>query len=181
MSDQRTSEASAATVPPVTSAEIRAAATALHMHFSDADIEMYAGFMGGLLNDINLVAQMPAPTLPVKYPRGAGHRPGADDNPYNAWYWKCSIKGADHGPLKGKRIVIKDNIGVAGLPMMNGSKVLEGLVADEDATVVTRVLDAGAEVLGKAVCENFCMSGGSHTSATGPVRNPHNPAYMTGG
>ena len=65
--------------------------------------------------------------------------------------------------------MIKDNICVAGVPMMNGSNVFEGLIPDQDATVVTRVLDEGGEILGKAVCENFCFSGGSHTSATGPV------------
>ena len=65
--------------------------------------------------------------------------------------------------------------------MMNGSAVYADFVPDQDATVVTRVLDAGGVILGKAVCENYCLSGGSHTSATGPVRNPRNPEFMTGG
>jgi len=39
-------------------------------------------------------------------------------------------------------------------------------------TVVTRVLEAGATISGKAVCEDLCFSGGSHTARTGPVRNP---------
>ena len=63
---------------------------------------------------------------------------------------------------------------------MNGSNVFEGLIPDQDATVVTRVLDEGGEILGKAVCENLCFSRGSHTSATGPVLNPHNIAYRPG-
>ena len=168
-------------VPPVTRSELRACADTLAMTLSDAELDMFAAFMGGLTADFNLIAALDAPRLPVKYPRGAGHAPSAADNPYNAWYWQCSIKGAPNGKLAGQRVVIKDNIGVAGLPMMNGSKVMAGFVPDEDATVVTRVLDAGAEIVGKATCENFCFSGGSHTSATGPVRNPRNPAYMTGG
>ncbi len=65
--------------------------------------------------------------------------------------------------------------------MMVGSSVFEGFVPDEDATVATRVLDAGAEILGKAVCENLCLDFGSHTAATGPVRNPHDPTRVTGG
>ena len=52
---------------------------------------------------------------------------------------------------------------------------------DVDATVVTRILDEGGEIIGKAVCEDLCFSGGSFTSATGPVRNPHNPAFNAGG
>jgi Asp-tRNA(Asn)/Glu-tRNA(Gln) amidotransferase A subunit family amidase len=46
-----------------------------------------------------------------------------------------------------------------------------------DATVVERVLDAGGEIAGKAVCEYYCVSGGSHTSSTGPVHNPRKPGY----
>ena len=65
--------------------------------------------------------------------------------------------------------------------MMNGTRLLEGFVPNIDATVVTRILDAGGTILGKAVCESLCFSGGSHTSDTGPVRNPHNRERTTGG
>jgi amidase len=119
--------------------------------------------------------------LPVKYPRGPGYRPPAEENRLNAWYWKCSIKGAPAGKLAGKKIAMKDNVCVAGIPMMNGSNVLEGYVPDVDATIVTRILDAGGEIVGKAVCEHLCFSGGSHTSDTGPVLNPHNPQRSAGG
>ncbi len=77
--------------------------------------------------------------------------------------------------------MIKDNVCVAGLPMMDGSKVMEGFVPDTDATVVTRLLDAGAEIAGKSVCESFCMDFGSHTSDTGFVHNPHDRTRTTGG
>jgi len=65
--------------------------------------------------------------------------------------------------------------------MMNGSRILEGLVPDVDATVVSRILDAGGGILGKAVCENLCFDGASFTSATGPVLNPYDQTRMTGG
>ena len=61
---------------------------------------------------------------------------------------------------------------LAGVPMMNGSSLLEGYVPDIDATMVTRLLDAGATIVGKAHCENLCASGGSHTNAKGLVHNP---------
>ena len=54
----------------------------------------------------------------VKYPRTPGTAPTADENPLGAWYWKTHIEGASSGPLKGKRVVFKDNIMVAGVPMM---------------------------------------------------------------
>ena len=80
-------------------------------------------------------------------------------------------------------MAIKDNTCVAGVPMMNGSLILEGFVPDVDATVVSRILDAGGNIVGKAVCENLCcgVSAGSFTAATGPVVNPHNKTRMAGG
>ena len=65
--------------------------------------------------------------------------------------------------------------------MMNGSLILEGFVPDIDATVVSRILDAGGNIIGKSVCENLCCSGGSFTAATGSVANPHNNTKMAEG
>jgi Asp-tRNA(Asn)/Glu-tRNA(Gln) amidotransferase A subunit family amidase len=50
---------------------------------------------------------------------------------------------------------VKDNVCVAGVPMMNGSSTLEGYVPNLDATIITRLLDAGATIKGKAHCENW--------------------------
>ena len=72
-----------------------------------------------------------------------GHRPTGEENPSNGWSWVCSIRGAEHGPLAGRTVGVKDNVAVAGIPMLNGSPIMEGYVAIEDATVVTRVRDAG--------------------------------------
>jgi amidase len=78
-------------------------------------------------------------------------------------------------------VVLKDNICLAGVPMMNGASTLKGYVPDIDATVVTRILDAGGTIVGKAHCEYFCFSGGSHTNAAGPVHNPRRMGFSAGG
>ena len=70
---------------------------------------------------------------------------------------------------------------VADVPMMNGCSILEGYVPDIDATVIARILDAGGEIVGKSHCESYCISGGSHTGAKGPVHNPHKMGYSAGG
>jgi len=145
------------------------------------DLESFRGLMASSIASYSRLDELTEPTIPVKYPRTSGFRPQPEDNPYNAWYWRTEIKGASSGALKGKSIAIKDNVCVAGVPMMNGCAVLEGYVPESDATIVTRILDAGGTILGKAVCENLCLSGGSHTAATGPVRNPHNEKHTTGG
>lgn len=152
-----------------------------HLNLSEEDLKVYQGVIEGAIGSYLRVAELDEPKLPVKYPRDPGYRPSKKDNPLNAWYWRCSIKGAKRGKLLGKKIALKDNICVAGVPMMNGSAVLEGFVPDVDATIVTRILDAGGEIVGKAVCEDLCFSGGSFTSATGPVLNPHNPKFNAGG
>lgn len=121
------------------------------------------------------------PEAPSHDDREPGQRPTDADNPLGAWYWQTSIRRVVEGPLVGRTVVVKDNVCVAGVPLMNGSDLLEGYVPHEDATVVQRVLDAGATVVGKAVCESLCYSGGSHTSDTGPVRNPYDLTRSSGG
>ncbi len=161
--------------------QLREIAQTYSMHCTDADLESFSGLMGPALDSYRRIDQLTEPALAVRYPRTGGHRPAADENPLNAWYQKCSIKGASSGILAGKRIAIKDNVCVAGVPMMNGSSALEGYVPEFDATIVTRILDAGGEIVGKAVCEHLCFSGGSHTSDTGPVLNPHDHTRSAGG
>ncbi|HEX6553889.1 MAG TPA: amidase [Ktedonobacteraceae bacterium] len=161
--------------------QLREIAHVYGLHLSDADLESFRGLMSATFESYRRIDQLTEPALPVRYARTGGYRPTAEDNPMNAWYQKCSITGAPSGPLAGKRIAIKDNVCVAGVPMMNGSSVLEGYVPEFDATIVTRILDAGGEIVGKAVCESLCFSGSSFTADTGPVLNPHHPAYSAGG
>jgi amidase len=148
---------------------------------SDEDLESFQALMQGPLASYARIDDIVEPKPPVVYPRTGAWRPEPADNPLNAWYYRCSIKGAKTGKLKGKTVAIKDNICVAGVPMMNGTAVLEGYVPDVDATLVTRILDAGGEIAGKSVCESLCFSGASHTCDTPPVLNPHNKAHSTGG
>ena len=157
-------------VKPPSIDTLSAIAESYGMDLSDDDLDSFHGLIAPIMASYERLDQLPEPTLPVKYPRTPGHRPTPQDNPLNAWYWRSEIKGASDGLLAGKTVAIKDNVSVAGVPMMNGTAILEGYVRDADATIVTRILDAGGTILGKAVCESLCISGGSHTSDTGPVR-----------
>lgn len=153
----------------------------LHMSMSDAEISEYLEVIDGTLGAYDTLASMSDFLPQVRYPRTPGYRPAQAENPLGAWAAKTEVKGAPYGPLTGKTIVLKDNICLAGVPMMNGSSTLEGYVPDVDATLVTRILDAGGTIVGKAVCEHFCLSGGSHTSSSGPVHNPYKMGYAAGG
>jgi len=153
----------------------------LHLSMSQGEVAEYLEVLEGTFQAYDRVNELPDYLPPVRYPRTPGYRPGANENPLNAWAVKTEVRGAAHGPLSGKRVVLKDNICLAGVPMMNGASTLEGYVPDIDATVVTRILDAGGTIVGKAHCEYFCLSGGSHTSALGPVHNPYKYGYSAGG
>ena len=161
--------------------QMRTIVASLHMSMSDHEIGEYLDVLEGTMQAYDRVDALPDYLPEVRYPRTPGTRPSAAENPLGAWYVKSEIKGAPYGPLAGKRVVLKDNICLAGVPMMNGASTLEGYVPDIDATVATRILDAGGTIAGKAHCEYFCLSGGSHTSAAGPVHNPYKLGYSAGG
>ncbi|MFL5050449.1 MAG: amidase family protein, partial [Xanthobacteraceae bacterium] len=172
-------------IPP-TVADLRAAAVKLGMSPSDAYLEAATRIVAPLANAYAALDAM-ADEVPVVTEARAFARPAPEENRYGAWYVTTSIKrqaggtGGTAGKLAGRRIALKDNICLAGVPMMIGAGLLEGYVPEVDATIVTRILDAGGEIAGKAVCEYYCVSGGSHTSATGPVHNPRKPGYSAGG
>jgi amidase len=164
-----------------TADELKAVGRQLGMTLSDADADFFLATMAGNLAAYHAVEAMADPMPPVKYPRTPGYRPEGEENKYNAWYYKSEVHGAPSGRLRGKRIALKDNVCLAGVPMMNGASTLEGYLPDVDATIVTRILDAGGTILGKVHCEYFCFSGGSHTSSAGPVHNPRRMGYSAGG
>jgi amidase len=153
----------------------------LRLGLSASDVESFRQLLQPSLLAYVRLDELEEPAPVIKYPRDRGQPPAAEQNQLNAWYWRCAIRGNPEGPLKGKTFAIKDNVAVAEIPMMNGTRLLEGFVANIDATVVTRILDAGGSILGKSVCESLCFSGGSHTSDNGPVRNPHDRSRSTGG
>ncbi|RJF96808.1 amidase [Noviherbaspirillum cavernae] len=161
--------------------EILEIAAEFSLRLSDDTVNTYLTQFESLIGAYQVVDEMQMISPALKYPRSSGYHPQPEENKYNAWYVKTEIHGAPHGKLKGMRAAIKDNIAVAHVPMMNGSSVLEGYVPEMDATVVTRLLDAGAVIAGKAHCEYYCLSGGSHTAAKGAVENPRKAGYSAGG
>jgi amidase len=164
-----------------TPSQLREVAGEVGLDLTDADVTSFIELMRSSIAAYNVVDAMPDNLPAVRYPRTPGYRPMGEENAHNAWYVKTTVEGAPTGKLKGKTVVLKDNIMLAGVPMMNGSATLEGYLPDIDATVVQRILDAGGTIVGKAHCEYFCLSGGSHTNATGPVHNPHRMGYSAGG
>jgi amidase len=154
-----------------------------HFQLTDKELKTFAPFISGMMESYDRLDQLSHKLGPheVKLNPG-GYRPKQKENPFGAWAWKCSIKNsASQGKLSGKKIAIKDNVAVAGIPLSDGSPLLKNFIPEVDAAIVSRIIDAGGEIVGKSVCENLCVSSGSHTSYPSPVKNPRNPAYMAGG
>src|SRR5499426_3822033 len=149
---------------------------------SHEEAEAYHTMLAGLFPLLEQLDHMPEPHPPRTYPqRDPGGRPEPQHDPLNAIVRRCSVVGAAQGPLAGKRIGLKDNTCIAGIPMTYGSRVLQGLVPETDATIVTRLLDAGAQIVAVLNMDNFAFSGAGDTSAYGPTLNPHSLHHLAGG
>lgn len=140
---------------------------------------IHMGSSGSLTMDTDYVP----PIDEARFPREAVHFPDKKENTHGAWAWKCNIadKRTNFGKLQNKTFALKDNIAVKGVPMLLGTNFIRDYVPDCDATVTKRILEAGGQILGKAVCENLCHSATSHSSGTGIVENPIAKGYSAGG
>ena len=168
-------------IRPPDDKDLRSISEHYGLGLSDADLSEYAPFVTGLLGSWDALEGLYARTAPPPRDDRKWYRPDDADNPLGAWYVRTEITEGGRGPLAGRTVAIKDNTMVAGVPLMNGSETVEGFVPTRDATIVSRLLAAGATITGKAVCEDLCFSGSSFTSRPGPVRNPWDPSRSSGG
>jgi amidase len=166
--------------------EVVAVAKNLGIHLGPDEAAVYRKYLLQDLTALDAFVQSrleeakPPMVSPAREP---GYRPSREEDPLNAWTWKCRIPGASEGLLAGKTVSYKDHIAVAGIPMSLGSFALEGFIPDFDATVVTRALLAGGTVVGKhtmnGLSGGFGFGGG--IGDYGRPLNPHNSEHLTGG
>lgn len=152
-------------------AELGVLAKTFSLTLADDDIAAIVELSKGLKPAYDRIDELVEEHPLTRYSRGSGRVPESALNPHNAWAWISDISGSDSGPLLGCHVGIKDSITVAGQPMSNGSRLFKDFRPESDATVVSRILEAGGIIAGKTGCEDLCFSGGSHSSMPFPVRN----------
>jgi len=187
-------------LPEPTESEIRRLAERLHLDLSDDAVADFRDLVADGLSSFETVAERGDPYAtdppadrepgervrePVAWVQRDGAVPDAEKpggaDPYNAWITRCRVEGSDEGPLAGLTVGIKDNAAVAGVEMTCGSAVVAGYVPSRDATVVTRLLEAGATVVGKTNMDDMAFTGNGHSGAFGPTLNPHDETRLAGG
>jgi aspartyl-tRNA(Asn)/glutamyl-tRNA(Gln) amidotransferase subunit A len=91
------------------------------------------------------------------------------------------IKQGKAGKLAGLVVGLKDVLSYEGHPLQAASKILDGFIAQYNATVVQRLLDEDAIIIGRQNCDEFGMGSSNENSAFGAVRHAEQPGHVPGG
>ena len=149
---------------------------------TDQEVEVFRTAIDETLERYQTIDQLqPDDEQPNREIQYAGRRSTPDEDPLNAFITKCSVSTTETGPLAGYTVGVKDNVAVAGVELTCGSRAFEGYVPKQDATIVTRLLDAGATITGKTNMEALSAGGGGELGLDGDVLNPVDPDHLAGG
>ncbi|MGH3756430.1 amidase family protein [Actinophytocola sp.] len=166
--------------------DIAEVAASLGIHLTLDEAQVYRTFVAEQLSvyDEFIQSRVPEISPPLLCGnRDPGYRPRSEEDPLNAWLWRCNISSPGIGLLQGKTVSFKDHVSVAGMPLTFNSSPMEGFIANFDATIVTRVLRAGGTIIGKNTMNGFTggeAMGGRMGDFWRPV-NPRDPERLPGG
>jgi len=155
-------------------------AEAYDLELQDSEVDAVRDQVNSLLDGLDDVFELP---LDGSEPDVGERTWWEETDPHNAITVRCSVPPlADHsGLLADVTVGVKDIVTVAGAPMRCGSRLMRGYVPTSDATVVRRLRAAGASITAKTNLDEFASCARGTTSASGPIRNPHDSDHTTGG
>ena len=162
---------------PVSPGWVLRAGESMDFNLSEADAERFARRINDEINGYETLDSLSQPDHAESL---SIYDIDKRDDPHNAYITSFNTKRGD-GPLSSVDVAVKDNIAVAGVPMTCGSRVFEGVVPRQNATVVDRLLDAGGRLVGKTNMDELAYGPTSETSAFGVVTNPADSQRVAGG
>lgn len=154
---------------------VRELADRLNLTLDDGTAEQFATQFEAQDELLQPLFELPTP----KPPERTYHWANDKEDPLGAFITRCEVEGGD-GPLSDVTLGVKDNISVAGVPMTCGSPELDDYVPATDATVVSRLLNAGATITGKTNMDEFAYGGDKSTMRIRLARNPHDETRQPG-
>ena len=107
--------------------QLSAIAAQLNMQLTPEQATSYLDLMQASFDAYDLVDELSDFVPAVRYDRSSGYRPSDKENPLNAWYYRTEVNGAREGLLAGRTVALKDNVSLAGVPMMNGAAGIPAL------------------------------------------------------
>lgn len=146
----------------VSTSSIQSLAIAAGLSIPASELEDWSALLSGLNHCAKEILALPDyyPAVDTAlYPRTDIHLPvGPEATDKGGWAWKARVEATQpkSNELKGLTVALKDNIALAGVKCTNGTEAVDW-TPEVDATLVTRILDAGGLILGKASCENNCF------------------------
>lgn len=171
---------------PPSATQVRSLASACGLSLADDELALYSDVIEEMAAAFETVRETSVPTFedihdsPERYGgRDDGHSP--TDDPYNAWRVRFRLVGAEAGPLDDCEIGLKDNVAVAGYKCTLGAPAMAEFVPEIDATVVSRLLDAGGTLVGKHTMDAFAMGDAGEFQPSGPTLNPADETRLAGG
>src|SRR5919112_6883798 len=107
--------------------DLTAMARQFHFGISQERMPAFEALVEGFLAPYDRLDELEEPKRQPRYPRDGGAAPRPEENSLGAWAWRVRIEGAGGGPLAGRTVAIKDNVAVAGVPMRNGTGLLDAM------------------------------------------------------
>ncbi|ETS78709.1 hypothetical protein PFICI_08562 [Pestalotiopsis fici W106-1] len=180
---------------PVTSEDVVSCAAKLGFQVKPEELDAHRVLLAAAYETFEELAALPDYEPPATKPRYTRHgitRVDQEANEFgSAWSYRCTLTQGDKhsrqdkptGLLSGKNIVVKDNICIAGVPQVYGTDAIKPWVPQCDATVISRIVEAGGCIVGTATCEALSCATVSNTAAAGPIFNPwaKGQQYSAGG
>ena len=167
---------------PPTSEDIRDIAEQYHMDLSEEEVEDFKDLAAekmGYCYRIDELSDRSLDRLAAR--RDPGYRATREEDPKNAVVTLCNVESDDSGLLDGYEVGVKDNVAVAAVEMTGGSPALAGYHPSHDAAVVEKVLQEGGRITAKTNMSEMAVSGSGEMSGFGPVLNPADDQYLSGG